>query len=298
MVFGDSNANNDTDACVPPITNAHALLITVLLNNNPFTNGPAAEWEKRAFIDLLEDFNNFYKLGKLNHPSEDDSDLTRALRNLHTRVPSMVEIEVSYMAERSVPDDIEKQTGQNMNIVIISYGLMFIYISISIGYFPNKVHSRFLVGLAGILIVIFSMVDAIGFISYMGIQTSMISSEVVPFLILAIGVDNMFIIIRAEKAVDPSIVEVDERIGHALSTVGPSILTAAICEFLAFMVGILTKVPALQSFCLTAAVAVIIDFILQITAFVAVVSLDNRRIQQNRADIIPCITVKKPSQPR
>lgn len=136
------------------------------------------------------------------------------------------------------------------------------------------------------------MLDAIGFISYLGIQTSMISSEVVPFLILAIGVDNMFIIVRAEKSIDSSIEDPNERIAKSMSIVGPSILTAAICEFLAFMVGILTKVPALQSFCLTAAIAVIIDFIFQITAFVAILSLDNSRIKNHRADILPCIVLR------
>jgi hypothetical protein len=36
-----------------------------------------------------------------------------------------------------------------------------------------------------------------GLISYMGIGFTMISGEVIPFLILAIGVDNMFIIKNA-----------------------------------------------------------------------------------------------------
>ena len=37
-----------------------------------------------------------------------------------------------------------------------------------------------------------------------------------------------------------------------------------------------------------AALAVVVDFILQITAFVAVLTLDGRRIRQNRLDICPC----------
>jgi len=33
----------------------------------------------------------------------------------------------------------------------------------------------------------------------------MISAEVVPFLILAIGVDNMFLISRAERTINPAV---------------------------------------------------------------------------------------------
>jgi Niemann-Pick C1 protein len=74
---------------------------------------------------------------------------------------------------------------------------MFIYISIALGDFPSKIHNGFLLGFGGILIVAFSMIGSIGLVSYMKIGLTMISAEVIPFLILAIGVDNMFIITHA-----------------------------------------------------------------------------------------------------
>jgi Niemann-Pick C1 protein len=90
----------------------------------------------------------------------------------------------------------------------------------------------------------------------------MISAEVVPFLILAIGVDNMFLISRAEREIPKFVVGVDQRIAFALKEIGPSIFTAAFCEALAFFIGMLTDVPALQNFCLVAGLGVIADFIL------------------------------------
>lgn len=79
--------------------------------------------------------------------------------------------------------------------------MMFIYVSISIGFFPSMVHNRFLLGLSGITVVIFSVMSSIGITFYAGIPLTMISAEVVPFLILAIGVDNMFLISKAERNV-------------------------------------------------------------------------------------------------
>ena len=139
---------------------------------------------------------------------------------------------------------------------------MFVYVSLSIGYSPNLLYNRFLVGLAGILIVIASIIISIGITLYMDIPLSLISSEVVPFLILAIGVDNMFIISRAERSISPAVTQMEYRVALALRELGPSIFTAAFCEALAFFVGMLTEVPALVSFCLVAAIAVIVDFIL------------------------------------
>jgi len=73
----------------------------------------------------------------------------------------------------------------------------------------------------------------------------MISAEVVPFLILAIGVDNMFLIARAEREIPATVTAIDERIGFAMKEIGPSIFTASLCESMAFLIGLLTDVPAL-----------------------------------------------------
>jgi len=143
-----------------------------------------------------------------------------------------------------------------------------------------------------------SIVIAIGITLFMNIPLSLISSEVVPFLILAIGVDNMFIIVRAEQEVSKDVTVVEERVALALKEVGPSIFTAAFCESLAFFVGMLTRVPALESFCLVAALGVLADFLLQITFFTAALTLDAKRIRDNRCDILPCIKRKKKTEPR
>lgn len=51
--------------------------------------------------------------------------------------------------------------------------------------------------------------------------------------------------------------------------------------------------PAVKTFALYAALAVIMDFILQMTAFVALLSLDARRQDNNRCELLCCIQVKK-----
>ena len=118
---------------------------------------------------------------------------------------------------------------------------------------------------------------------------TMISAEVVPFLILAIGVDNMFLISRAERNVPDHVKDMELRTAYALKEIGPSIFTAAFCEALAFFIGMLCDIPALSSFCLVAGIAVIADFVLQMTFFLAVVSLDGKRIQSGRYDCCFCI---------
>jgi Niemann-Pick C1 protein len=189
-----------------------------------------------------------------------------------------VSFKTDFLAERSIPDNIELEASQNAFIIVISYIMMFVYVSISIGYFPSVVHNRFILGFSGILVVLFSLMSAIGISFYMKFPLTMISAEVVPFLILAIGVDNMFLISRAERNVPAHVKEIELRIAYAMKEIGPSIFAAAFCEALAFFIGMLTDVPALYSFCLVAGLSVITDFFLQITFFLAALALDGKRI--------------------
>ena len=114
-----------------------------------------------------------------------------------------------------------------MNIVIISYSAMLVYIGIAIGRFPSSVGSGFALAIVGIFIVLGSVISSMGIISYLGIGFTMISAEVIPFLVLAIGVDNMFIIKSAiERQNKETLLE---RVEGGLKEVGPNITTATIC---------------------------------------------------------------------
>lgn len=87
--------------------------------------------------------------------------------------------------------------------------------------------------------------------------------QVIPFLVLAVGVDNMFILAHALQQQDQTL-PVPERLGRALAAAGPSITLAAACEALAFGLGGFTSMPAVRNFSLCAAVAVLLDYVLQV----------------------------------
>ena len=254
---------------------ARSMSVTFLLQNDFYTNKAAQKWEQEVFQKAIHDFNE--------QEEKANSDLR-----------------IFYMMERSVSDELEIESAQNVVVVVISYLAMFIYISMMMGEFPSITKSRILVGLGGIFVVILSCLGAFAIVSLFGIKQTLISAEVVPFLVLAIGVDNMFFITGARDRVINSINAAkeqgkdvrnysnSEQMGIALGEVGPSITTAAIGEFLSFLVGYLTDIPALESFCLCASFAVLINYFLQMTLFVAFVSLDDKRVDANRYDIVPC----------
>ena len=58
------------------------------------------------------------------------------------------------------------------------------------------VGSKFTLGLFGIALVILSVSSSVGLFSALGVKVTLIIAEVIPFLVLAVGVDNVFILVH------------------------------------------------------------------------------------------------------
>jgi Niemann-Pick C1 protein len=54
---------------------------------------------------------------------------------------------------------------------------------------------------------------------------------------------------------------------------------ASLSETFAFLLGVLTRMPAVVDFSIYAALAIFFDFLLQLTCFAALMALDAKRIQ-------------------
>ncbi|GME71797.1 unnamed protein product [Ambrosiozyma monospora] len=153
--------------------------------------------------------------------------------------------------------------------------------------------TRFGLGLIGIFIVLLSVCSSAGFWSLMGLKSTLIIAEVIPFLILAVGVDNIFLITNELKDVNnmnlSNDLDIHERIGKTLANIGPSILLSSTCQFFCFTLGSAVGMPAVKNFALYSAFSILFNTLLQLTCFVSVLSLDQKRIEDGRLDLIPFV---------
>lgn len=63
-------------------------------------------------------------------------------------------------------------------------------------FVQHQVDSKISLGIAGILMVLSSVACSLGIFCYVGMPLTLIAIEVIPFLVLAVGVDNIFILVQ------------------------------------------------------------------------------------------------------
>ena len=101
--------------------------------------------------------------------------------------------------------------------------------------------------------------------------------------------DNIFILTQSiQRDTRLPDEEIESQIGRIVGRVGPAMLLTSLSESIAFFLGALTPMPAVRLFSLYAGMSVLIDFLLQITIFVSLITLDHRRTTENRIDLFCC----------
>ncbi|KAG8718513.1 hypothetical protein FRC08_005112 [Ceratobasidium sp. 394] len=131
------------------------------------------------------------------------------LERLSERAESEVGVKIAFSTGVSLTEELNKSTNTDKKIVILSYLVMFFYIALTLGrggtsYITRLlrgsknrrvsslfVGTKFALGLFGILLVLVSVSTSVGIFSFLGVRVTLIIAEVIPFLALAVGVDNV-----------------------------------------------------------------------------------------------------------
>ena len=151
-----------------------------------------------------------------------------------------------------------------------------------------------ILGLSGVAIVLLSVSASIGTLSFLGVKSTLIIVEVIPFLVLAVGVDNIFILVQAlQRQEFTENQSIEERIGNVMESVAPSILLATVAESSCFFLGALTSMPAVRVFALNAGLALLTAFILQMIVFIPLLVMDCYRQSGNRYEVFCCFKQPK-----
>lgn len=275
LTFGGYEGDN--------ILSANTLLINFPISNFNLEEQlqPVLEWEQN-FINLLHNY-------------------------IQNEKPDYVT--VAFGAERSVEDEIRRVSVAEVVPISISYVLMFIYVMVALGNIKSCktwfLDSKIAVGLCSILVVLGAIASAIGTMGYAGITLTLLAINVIPFFVLSVGIDNVFLMVNALSDIEGEIKtykEYNEDMSFEkkrrlifekmFKRIGPSIFVSSVTQITCFAIGSLANFPAVVTFAIFASLSLTYLFIFQITTVVAILSIDYKRSSQNRYDLFFCIQKK------
>lgn len=274
MVFGGFTDN---------ILDADTLLITLPLTNHLIKENliPVLEWEQN-FLNLMHDYE-----------ANDKPDW----------------ITVAFGAERSVEDEIQRVSEAEIIPISISYLLMLIYVTFALGHIKKWrnffIDSKMTVGFACIIVVLLAIFCAVGLMGYFGITTTLLAVNVIPFFVLSVGIDNVFLMVNTLEDINNNLqddIEYDPNMpfrkkrkfvfNKMMRRAGPSIFVTSIIQITCFGLGSISNFPAVVTFAIFSSFALSFLFIFQMTTVVAILSIDYQRVSNNRFDVFCCVRKK------
>lgn len=199
---------------------------------------------------------------------------------------------IYYEAERSTDDAIRENSSAEKTLVSITFMVMISFACFMLSKFRNSLTGHSLLAGAGVMAVALGILAGMGVASWCRVTfVSMVG--VVPYLVLSVGIDDMFILVDELDRI-PRQVGVIQTIKEVTSRTGATITMTTVTDLVAFAVSTSTSFPAIRYFCAYAALAITFSYIMMITFFVAAMTFDVKRIKAGRRDCLPVCLAPQP----
>eukprot|EP00058_Branchiostoma_floridae_P003511 XP_002588999.1 hypothetical protein BRAFLDRAFT_87471 [Branchiostoma floridae] len=188
------------------------------------------------------------------------------------------EIDVAMFTSQSRENELNSVSNGIIPLFSITFTIIITFAVCSLSD-TDAVRAKPWLGMLGVVSAGLAIVSSMGLVLYCGVKFISIVASM-PFLCLGIGIDDMFIMVAAWRKTNPHHT-VERRMSEALGEAAVSITITSITDALAFGIGAITVFPSVQIFCIFTAVALIFDYIYQITFFAACMVIFGYREDKN-----------------
>nr|XP_012644234.1 patched domain-containing protein 3 isoform X1 [Microcebus murinus] len=194
-------------------------------------------------------------------------------------------VQVVYFTSLSRKLEFESTSRTVIPLFHWAYFLIVVFATISC-YRLDCVRNKMWVAVFGVICTFLAVVSGFGLLLHVGMPFVMIVANS-PFLILGVGVDNMFIMVAAWQKTRLA-ESIQERMSNVYSKVAVSITITTLTNVLAFYTGTMSSFRSVQYFCIYTGTTLLFSYMYNITCFGAFMALDGKR------EVLCLRWVKKP----
>ncbi|XP_030628941.1 protein patched homolog 1 [Chanos chanos] len=242
---------------------------------------------------MYEHLKGYEEVSQINWNEDKAAEILRAWQRKYTEVvqqsvPVNSSQKVLTFTTTTLEDILKSLSDVSVIRVASGYLLMLAYACLTMLRW-DCAKSQGAVGLAGVLLVTLSVAAGLGLCSLIGISFNAATTQVLPFLALGVGVDDVFLLAHAFSETGQNRrIPFEDRTGECLKRTGASVALTSISNVTAFFMAALIPIPALRAFSLQAAVVVVFNFAMVLLIFPAILSMDLYRREDRRFDIFCC----------
>ncbi|KAK5888620.1 hypothetical protein CesoFtcFv8_014695 [Champsocephalus esox] len=192
---------------------------------------------------------------------------------------SSADIQVSYSTSMSMQWEFEKSPGSVIHLFSITYAIAITFSIISCWRLDN-VRTKVWVAACGVFSTGLAVLSGFGMLLLLD-QPFVMTVASCPFMILGIGLDDMFIMISCWQRT--SVLDsVPERLAYTYKDATVSITITTLTNALALFLGCSSPFGSVRSFCLYAGISICFCYLYSITFLGACMALNGQREAENK----------------
>ncbi|XP_034985734.2 patched domain-containing protein 3-like [Zootoca vivipara] len=186
---------------------------------------------------------------------------------------------VTYFSSESRQKEFGKITKKVIPLVSVTYFLTIFFSIVSCARM-DCVRTKIWIGIFGVMSAGLSVISSFGLLLFCGMPF-VITAANSPFLILGVGVDDMFILVSCWQQTEVK-KGVPERMADTYARAAVSVTITTLTDVLAFYIGVESSLVSIQSFCVYTGTAFVFCYIYNLTFLGAVLALNGRREESNK----------------
>jgi len=203
---------------------------------------------------------------------------------------------VSGVTSRSISDEVNRNATESVMYMQGALFLILLLMWLMLGGWPLR-DSRFALGVGALVTINCSLICGFGITSLVQVPLSDMSLILV-FVVVGVGVDDIIIVVDSldrqkkyqnERMEKFSNEESIECIAKAIGDAGPTIFLTSFTNLVAFLVAATTDFGGARWFCISGGFILFSLFLLTVTFFTAILTIDEKRREQKRLDCVCCI---------